>query len=66
MLYYFDKVIDLSGYYIFLEGDIISCFVSDYSNEVFLEYYLNNIDVLINLDFSVIELFVCVYNLEYV
>ncbi len=65
MLHYLDKAIDLSGHYTSSEGDIISRLASDHSNEAFLEYYLNNIDVLINSDSSVIELSVRAYNPEY-
>ena len=65
MLLYLDKAIKLSDHYTSSQGDFISKLGSNYSQEAFLEYYLNNIDVLINSDSSIIELSVRAYDPEY-
>lgn len=54
MFYYFDEIIGLCDYYMFLVGDFISWFVLNYSEEDFFEYYLVNIEVVIDFNISVI------------
>ncbi|TPV56084.1 capsule biosynthesis protein [Aestuariibacter sp. GS-14] len=65
MLHYLDSAIRLSEHYTSSQGDFISRLSSDHSQEDFLAYYLNNIDVLINSDSSVIELSVRAFDPDY-
>lgn len=65
MLRYLDAQISLREHYTSSLGDIFSRLSSDHSNEDFGEFYLGNIDVVIDSNSSVIELSAKAFDPEY-
>lgn len=65
MLQFLDRDISLSAHYSTTEADAISRLSENHSQEALLKYYLDNIDVMIDSDSSVIELSVRAFDPEY-
>lgn len=65
MLHYLDATIGLRDHYISSEGDFISRLPTSHSEEDFLEYYLDNTEVVIDSNTSVIELSARAFDAQY-